>query len=82
YADSVEWAQRSDQHESDVALTLLTLATAACHGGQRELASATVDRLTTLHPDITLSALFRHPFREPEIWQRYVDGLREAGLPE
>ncbi len=81
YTDSVQWARRADQHESDVPLALLILTTAAHHAGQRELAAATAARLTKLHPDISIGALHRRPFRDPETWQRYIDGLRGAGLP-
>ena len=82
YPGAVEWTQRSDQQAGDVPGTLLCLATAASLAGEQDLAAGTVGRLLKIHPDMTLRRLRRQPFRNAEDWQRFLDGLRQAGMPE
>jgi adenylate cyclase len=82
YEEAVEWAQRSDRLAANTPATLITLATAASHGGEQKLAASTVARLLVIYPDLTIGRLWRLPFRNDAHWLRFVDGLRKAGLPE
>jgi tetratricopeptide (TPR) repeat protein len=80
FSESIEWARRSDQEMPDVAPTLMILASAAAHAGQADKARRTADRLTSLYPDFELGVLRRWPFRDAEVWARFVGGLELAGL--
>jgi len=82
YAEAMEWAQRSDRLAENKPATLLALATVASYAGEQELAVSTVARLLAIYPDLTISGLWRLPFRNETHWFRFVDGLRNAGLPE
>jgi hypothetical protein len=44
-------------------------------------ARALVDRLQVLHPDVRISGLWRYPFRDAGVWERFTEGLSTAGLP-
>jgi adenylate cyclase len=81
YDAAVDWAKRSDQQEADVIPNLLLWITSATHAGKNSDASRVVKRLLSLHPDFDMAALRRWPFRDDAIWERFADGLREAGLP-
>jgi len=80
FSESIEWARRSDQEMPDVAPTLMILTSAAAHAGQADKARRTAGRLISLYPDFKLGALRRWPFRDPEVWARFVSGLELAGL--
>ncbi len=80
--EAVEWAQRSDQQAADAIPALLILAAAAHHAGQAQLAAETAARLLAVAPDFTIGGLRRLPFRNAAHWQRFVAGLRGAGLPD
>ena len=82
FAEAVDWAQRSDQQAADMMITLLVLASAAHHAGQAQLAAGTVARMVAIEPGINLGELRRQPFRNADHWQLFVDGLRDAGIPE
>jgi adenylate cyclase len=59
------------------------LAISYAHLGMMDEAHAAAAKVLRLHPGFTIRE-WRHrpPFREGEAFERYLDGLRKAGLPE
>ncbi len=59
------------------------LAISYAHLGKMDEARVAAREVLRLHPGFTIS-VWRHrpPFREGEAFERYLDGLRKAGLPE
>ena len=61
-------------------------AAACVHVGREDEARAAVGELLRLIPDLTVTAMAENmgqvPFARPADWQRYLDSLRKAGLPE
>ncbi len=82
HREAVEWAIRSDRRQSDVARTLLILASAAALAGDTELARATAKRIMARHPEFRIAAFGNWAFRDPEPASRLIEGLRLAGLPD
>jgi len=82
YGDAVAWAKRSDQLGENMVPNLLLLTTSAQRAAMPQLAAAAAKRLLERHPELTLGALRRWPFRDETVWRRFVDGLRGAGLPD
>lgn len=80
YDAAMEWARRSDQQESDVTPNLLVWTAAAAHASNSDEASNVAQRLRANHPGFDLSELRRWPFRDEATWNRFTDGLRQAGL--
>jgi TolB-like protein/class 3 adenylate cyclase len=51
--------------------------------GRSDEARASVDRLLTVMPGLTIAQVRNMvPVRDPVDWERWLDGLRRAGLPE
>ena len=81
YGEAVEWAQRSDRRQPDVARTLLVLAAAAALDGDSETARQTTERMLARYPDFRIADFGNFPYKDPEPADRLVEGLRLAGLP-
>lgn len=58
------------------------LAAAAAHLGQMADARVSLDAFTKRIPGSLAAQLAARPFRRPADRERYLDGLRKAGLPE
>jgi adenylate cyclase len=83
YEEGVAWAQRSLQDRGDYSLALATLAASLALLGRVEQAQATVQELLRLVPGFSLTGLKLFlPAADPDFVERYLDGLRKAGLPE
>jgi adenylate cyclase len=83
YEEGVAWAQRSLQDRGDYSLALATLAASLAFLGRVEQAQATVQELLRLVPGFSLTGLKLFlPAADPDFVERYLDGLRKAGLPE
>ena len=83
FEETVDWARRSIQRKADWPLTFTTLAAGHAHLGQVDKARAAVQELLQLSPGFSLSSAM--PFlstADPAFVDRYLDGLRKAGLPE
>jgi len=59
------------------------LAANYAHLGMMDESRAAAAEVMRLHPHFTIGA-WRHrpPYRDKRIIERYVDGMRKAGLPE
>jgi tetratricopeptide (TPR) repeat protein len=83
YEEAVEWAQRSLQTRGDYSLALATLAASLAFLGRMDQAQATVQELLRLVPEFSLTGIKLFlPAADPDFVDRYLDGLRKAGLKE
>ena len=82
YKSAIDWAWRADHLQHDVPRAMLTLITSAWHAGDQETAGRQAARLLRAFPDFRLAELRRWPYRDPACWQRFVEGLAQAGLPQ
>jgi TolB-like protein/Tfp pilus assembly protein PilF len=84
YVDAVSWVERSLSDQPNNASGMRIAA--ASYALARRLAEARqmIARLCLFDPTLRLSNLadVMPPFRRPEDRAKYVEGLREAGLPE
>jgi adenylate cyclase len=72
----------SDQLRPELPATLMAYASASWHEGDRDQARSLIGHLLRLEPEIRIPLVHFPVFRENEVLERYVLGLREAGLPE
>ena len=83
YREAVEWAKRSVQRRSDLALAHTYLAASYAHLGQLEKAHRACTEALRLWPDLSLTGLqLNFACGHPEFIARYFDGLRQAGMKE
>jgi hypothetical protein len=54
---------------------------ALAEGGRMEEAARAIRKGRELVPRLSL-AIYRRPRVEGTLWQKFIDGLRKAGLPE
>jgi class 3 adenylate cyclase/TolB-like protein/tetratricopeptide (TPR) repeat protein len=82
YEDAVETAERLLEPAPNTLDTLLVLAAAQQALGLRRRARATVALIVDRFPDARRHDLTsRHPYRDPEVLQRWTTHLAGAGLP-
>ena len=83
YAEAVNWANRAIEFNPAFPDAYAVLAAAAAHLGYTAEARAALDSLVRLLPGLTLGnpRLIR-PFRRATDRERFLSGLRKAGLLE
>ena len=82
YEDAIEAADKTLQLSPDHALVLMFMASAAGLSGDPQQCDRSRQMLLAARPDFRISDVRRFPFDDPADWQRVVDGLQRAGLPE
>ncbi|MEK1889070.1 MAG: BTAD domain-containing putative transcriptional regulator [Phyllobacterium sp.] len=84
YEDAINWAGKSLRHQPNYPSALRVTAASYVLAGRLAEARETIARLRALDPALRLSNLadVLPPFRRPDDRNRYVDALRQAGLPE
>jgi adenylate cyclase len=83
YAAAVEWGRRSVKHSPERAFAYRTLASAYGRLGQLDKARAALREELRLDPGLTIANVRReNPTTDPDFLERWLDGLRKAGLPE
>jgi tetratricopeptide (TPR) repeat protein len=83
YEDAIEWAQRSCKVNPDQPWAYRALAASHALLNRAEEARWALKEELRLEPDITIQRiLLEMPWADPDFLERYLDGLRKAGLPE
>ena len=83
YEDAIRWCQRGLDAQADHPGVLRVMAASYGQLGRLEEARATITALLRAAPGITVeSTRAQIPWEDPAAMERYVDGLRKAGLPE
>jgi adenylate cyclase len=84
YDTAIDWSRKALR--SSMAPRLwgrVTLIAALGQKGEREAANKVIDELLAYRPEFSLSFTRTHyPIKIPEAIERYVDGLRKAGIPD
>ncbi len=83
FEDAVAHAKKAVSHNPDFPDTFIILASACGHTGRIDEAKAALEQFQQHLPGLTVNdpRLIR-PFKRPEDQERFLDGLRKAGLPE
>jgi tetratricopeptide (TPR) repeat protein len=83
YEMAVEWARRTLEHDPDDPWAYAVLATSYGQLGRTEEARSALEEAFRIDPDLTLAKVRRrNPGTDPELLERWLDGLRTAGLKE
>jgi adenylate cyclase len=83
YHEAVRWTQKSLHDRPGMVWANRLLATSAAHAGDLDLARAAVQRLLAAHPDLTTRQVAGAIHNiDGSYLDRYIHGLRLAGLPE
>ena len=83
YDEASAWSEMAlREHTNFLPALRMAAASHACAGRLAEAQKA-MARIRQIDPELRISKLTDVvPFREPQDFDRYVDGLRKAGLPE
>ncbi|MFZ5676205.1 MAG: adenylate/guanylate cyclase domain-containing protein [Pseudomonadota bacterium] len=84
YPEALQWATKALRSSSEFLLTQCLAAASGAHLGRVEEARDRVTRLLKTYPSLRISDLkAKFPeFSRPEMFARFADGLRQAGLPD
>jgi adenylate cyclase len=83
YEEAVEWARRSLRGNSRWPATWRTLAASYAHLGRIDEARGAFEEMSRLQPGYSSeSARLTYASADPDYVERYIGGLRTAGLPE
>jgi adenylate cyclase len=83
YDQAAAWAERALREKPDYRPALRVAAASHALAGRSHEARAAMEHLRALNPDLRVSQLKDLvPFRRPQDYARYENGLRKAGLPD
>jgi TolB-like protein/class 3 adenylate cyclase len=83
YDDASAWSGMALQEHADFLPALRMAAASHASAGRLLEAQKVMARIRQLDPQLSVSNLTDVvPYRDPNAFERYVDGLRKAGLPE
>ncbi len=83
HEDAIAALKRCITRNPDILFAHLTLAAIFSGLGQKEEARAEVAEVLRISPRASLeNQRERTPFKDQAVSERYLDGLRKAGLPE
>jgi hypothetical protein len=83
YEQAAAWAERALREKPDYRPALRVAAASHALAGRPHEARVAMEHLRVLHPDLRASHLRGLvPFRRPEDYAKYEEGLRKAGLPD
>ena len=82
--EAADWSKRTIQANPQFPGGYRSLAASAAELGRQPEAEAARDKLLELLPHLTVAQLRESIpyFKDPDVLERYLDGLRKAGLPE
>ena len=82
YEEAFEWVRRASLSPNPRTMTFALLTAVLTKLGRPEEARAALDDLFAHAPGMSCVKYRENPFGGPEVMERFVDALREAGLPE
>ena len=82
FEDAIAWARRGMAETNAVAIPQRFIAASLAHLGRLSEAREVIEALLILQPSACLARARTSSYRHPWMLDLYVDGLREAGLPE
>jgi tetratricopeptide (TPR) repeat protein len=83
YDDAVAWAQRSLRQRPDYVFAWGILAASQAQLGHAEEARTAFEEMLRQQPELSVAALGQFLSHADADWfERFIDGLRKAGLPE
>jgi adenylate cyclase len=83
YEEAVKWAERSLRQYPDDELAYRTLAASYAQLGRLDEARQALEIGTRIDPDLSLAKVrAQNPTTHPDFLERWLDGLRKAGLKE
>ena len=82
YEEATRQISRSNQLLSNRPLSLMGITASRWLSGDHVAARHIMNGLRELEPEIRLSLVHLPPFRDREVLERYIEGLRRAGMPE
>jgi TolB-like protein/Tfp pilus assembly protein PilF len=83
YAEALSWAEQAIRGHPNYSFAAGAFAASAALAGQLGEAETAMARIRQLHPQLRISDLMETlPLRRPEDRDKWIDGLRKAGLPE
>ncbi|HET9046078.1 MAG TPA: adenylate/guanylate cyclase domain-containing protein [Casimicrobiaceae bacterium] len=83
YDPAIAWLNKARRTNPRFVAALRTLVTSLSHAGRAAEARAMAMELLEVEPNFSVGLLQSwYPFRRPDDLERYLAGLREAGLPE
>ena len=82
-AEAVEWTRRAMREKVGMTWAYRDLATFLAAAGRIDEAREAAAKLRETQPNVTVTRVADTlRFMEPKLFNRYLDGLRQAGLPE
>ncbi|MFQ5755772.1 MAG: adenylate/guanylate cyclase domain-containing protein [Acidiferrobacterales bacterium] len=82
YEEAFDWVRRASLSPNPRSMTFALLTAVLTKLGRPEEARAALNDLLAHAPGISCVKYRENPFGGPEVMERFVDALREAGLPE
>ena len=82
YEEAFEWVQRASLNPNPRTMTFALLTAVLFKLGRQEEARAALGDLLAHAPGISCAKYRKNEFGAPAVMERFVDALREAGLPE
>lgn len=83
YEDAVRWGRQAVRGRQNFTAACKPLIASLGHLGRRDEAGAYIRQLLDLDPEFCIDTFRqRYPFRRAEDRDRYIEGLRQAGVPE
>jgi adenylate cyclase len=82
YEEALDWVQPASLSPDPRSMTLALLTAVLAKVGRQEEARVALKNLVAHAPGMSCAKYRENPFEAPELIERFVDALREAGLPE
>ncbi|MCH7635221.1 MAG: adenylate/guanylate cyclase domain-containing protein [Proteobacteria bacterium] len=82
YEEALDWVRRASLSPNPRSMTFALLTAVLTKLGREQEARAALDDLLAHAPGMSCVKYRENPFGGPEVMERFVDALREAGLPE
>jgi TolB-like protein/Flp pilus assembly protein TadD len=83
YDDAIVWNKKALAQNPRSAVALRVLAASLARLGQIDHAKETITELLKIEPHLTISSLgARMLMQHPDVWKKFSEALRQAGLPD